>query len=101
MDDSYSHMSEHKHRPGIDPFSAAVVRRLVLSALLIASSATAIGTMAMSAMTFVAVCFLGLSFFFYALHDAFIHTKLRSLAFLLSVMCSIGAIVVMILTLAM
>ena len=94
-----SHLSEPEARPSVDPFPPAVLRKLVLSLALVGSSAAAIGTTAMSAITFVALCFLGLAFLFYALHDVASTPKLRTLAFVASILCSFGAVVAMMLKL--
>lgn len=88
-------MNENERRPTIGTLTPAVVRRLVLSILLIISSATAIATTVMSGRTFVALSFLGLAFFFYALHGGAASAKMRVPMFWLSLLCSIAAFVLM------
>ncbi|HEX9391740.1 MAG TPA: hypothetical protein VF928_10565 [Usitatibacteraceae bacterium] len=90
-----SEMEAEENRRGDDPLSAAVLRKWILSVLLVLCAAGVIATRLISGETPIAWAFLAASFVFYVIHGMVARTNARVPAFWLSLACSVAGIVLM------
>src|SRR5260221_14717370 len=85
-----SEMEAEENRRGDDPLSAAVLRKWILSVLLVLCAAGGIATRLISGETPIAWAFLAASFVFYVIHGMFARTNARVPAFWFSLACSVA-----------
>src|SRR5258706_4225957 len=88
-----SEMEAEENRRGDDPLSAAVLRKWILSVLLVLCAAGVIATRLISGETPIAWAFLAASFVFYVIHGIVARTNARVPAFWLCLACSVASVV--------